>query len=68
MRAELEHLGVAVSDDATGSVGKEADFGKAEYITDQEIERINAHQQEMAQTEKDYANDRFRSKKDSYCF
>lgn len=50
VRAELEHLGVTVSDDATGSVGKEADFGKAEYITDQEIERINAHQQEMAQT------------------
>lgn len=50
VRAELEHLGVTVSDDATGSVGKEADFGNAEYITDQEIERINAHQQEMAQT------------------
>lgn len=50
VRAELEHLGVTVSDNATGSVGKEADFGKAEYITDQEIERINAHQQEMAQT------------------
>ena len=50
VRAELEHLGVTVSDDATGSVGKEADFGKAEYITDQEIERINAHQQVMAQT------------------
>lgn len=50
VRAELEYLGVTVSDDATGSVGKEADFGKAEYITDQEIERINAHQQVMVQT------------------
>lgn len=50
VRAELERIGVAISEEATGSVGKEADFGRAEYITDQEIERINAHQQEMAQT------------------
>ena len=50
LRAELERLGVPISDEATGSVGDEPDFGKAEYVTDQEIERINAHQQEMAQT------------------
>lgn len=50
LRTELERLGVAISEDATGSVGKAPDFDKAEYITDQEIERINARQQEMAQT------------------
>ncbi len=50
VRAELERLGVTVSEEATGTVGDEPDFGKSEYITDQEIERINAHQQEMAQT------------------
>ena len=50
LRTELERLGVAISEEATGHVGNEPDFGKAEYITDQEIERINAHQQEMAQT------------------
>jgi hypothetical protein len=59
VRAELERLGVPISEEASGSVGNEADFGKAEYITDQEIERINAKQQEMAQTseeaKKDYA-------------
>lgn len=47
---ELQHLGIAISDSPSGSVGESRDFGKAEYITDQEIERINAHQQEMAQT------------------
>lgn len=50
LRSELERLGVSISEEATGSVGNEPDFGKAEYITDQEIERINAHQQEMAHT------------------
>ena len=50
LRTELERLGVAISDEASGSVGNTNDFGKAEYITDQEIERINAHQQEMANT------------------
>lgn len=50
VRMELERLGVAISERASGSVGKEPDFGKAEYITDQEIERINARQMEMAQT------------------
>lgn len=50
LRAELERLGVAISEEATGSVSDAQEFGKAEYITDQEIERINAHQQEMAQT------------------
>ena len=50
LRAELERLGVKISDEASGSVGDEADYGKAEYITDQEIERINARQREMAQT------------------
>lgn len=49
LRAELERLGVKISEEATGSVGDEPDFGRAEYVTDQEIERINAHQQEMAQ-------------------
>lgn len=44
LRAELERLGVPISNEATGSVGDEPDFGKAEYVTDQEIERINAHQ------------------------
>ncbi len=50
VRMELQHLGIAISDTPSGSVGESRDFGKAEYITDQEIERINAHQQEMAQT------------------
>lgn len=50
LRAELERLGVTISEEATGSVSDAQEFGKAEYITDQEIERINAHQQEMAQT------------------
>lgn len=49
VRAELERLGVTISEEATGTVD-DGDFGEAEYITDQEIERINAHQQEMAQT------------------
>ena len=50
LRTELERLGVAISEEATGTVTDDADFGKAEYVTDQEIERINARQQEMAQT------------------
>lgn len=50
VRMELPRLGIAISDTPSGSVGENRDFGKAEYITDQEIERINAHQQEMAQT------------------
>lgn len=50
LRAELERLGVAIIEEASGSVSDAQEFGKAEYITDQEIERINAHQQEMAQT------------------
>ncbi|MBD5201804.1 MAG: hypothetical protein HDS81_00600 [Bacteroidales bacterium] len=50
LRSELERLGVAISEAHTGKVANEADFGRAEYITDQEIERINATQQEMAQT------------------
>lgn len=50
VRMELQHLGIAISDTPSGSFGESRDFGKAEYITDQEIERINAHQQEMAQT------------------
>ena len=49
VRAELERLGVAISEEATGTVD-DGDFGEAEFVTDQEIERINAHQQEMAQT------------------
>lgn len=50
LRTELERLGVTISEEATGSVGNVPDYGKAEYITDQEIERINSHQQEMSQT------------------
>lgn len=50
LRSELERLGVAISEEATGTTSDASDFGKAEYVTDQEIERINAHQQEMAQT------------------
>ena len=50
VRMELQHLGIAISDTPSGSVSENRDFGKAEYITDQEIERINAHQLEMAQT------------------
>lgn len=50
VRMELPRLGIAISDSPSGSVGESRDFGKAEYITDREIERINAHQQEMAQT------------------
>lgn len=53
LRSELERLGIAVSEEATGTVADTSDFGKAEYVTDQEIERINAHQQEMAQTSND---------------
>lgn len=48
VRAELERLGVAISEEATGTVDN-GDFGEAEYVTDQEVERINAHQQEMAE-------------------
>lgn len=50
VRMELQQLGIAISDTPSGSVGESRDFGKAEYVTDQEIERINTHQQEMAQT------------------
>lgn len=50
VRMELSRLGIAISDSPSGSIGESRDFGKAEYITDREIERINAHQQEMAQT------------------
>lgn len=50
VRAELEKLGVVVSDKASGTATDVADYGKAEYITDQEIERINAKHAEMAQT------------------
>lgn len=53
LRSELERLGIAVSEEATGTVADASYFGKAEYVTDQEIERINAHQQEMAQTSND---------------
>lgn len=53
VRMELPRLGIAISDSPSGSVGESRDFGKAEYITDREIERINAHQQEMAQTSPD---------------
>lgn len=53
LRSELERLGIAISEEATGTVADASDFGKAEYVTDQEIERINAHQQEMAQTSND---------------
>lgn len=49
VRTELERLGVVISEEATGTVD-DGDFGKAEYVTDQELERINTHQQEMAQT------------------
>lgn len=50
VRMEIQHLGIAISDTPSGSVSENRDFGKAEYITDQEIESINAHQLEMAQT------------------
>lgn len=50
LRSELERLGVSISEEATGTVSEASDFGKAEYITDQEIGRINARQQEMAYT------------------
>lgn len=50
VRMELPRLGIAISDSPSGRVGESRDFGKAEYITDREIERINVHQQEMAQT------------------
>jgi N12 class adenine-specific DNA methylase len=48
--AELERLGVEISEEATGTVGDKTDFGKAEYITDREIERINAREAEKRQT------------------
>lgn len=50
VRAELERLGVEISEEATGTVGDKTDFGKAEYITDREIERINASEAEKRQT------------------
>ncbi len=50
VRAELERLGVEISEEATGTVGDKTDFGKAEYITDREIERINAREAEKRQT------------------
>ena len=45
LREELEALGVRISEKASGSVGKKNDFGKAEYITDEDIAAINARAQ-----------------------
>lgn len=50
IRRELERLGVPVSEEASGSIGDEPDFGRAEYITDADIERINTRQQAAAVT------------------
>ena len=50
VRQELERLGVEISDVASGNAGKAGNFGKAEYITDREIERINAREAEKRQT------------------
>lgn len=44
----LKTKGETKSEEATGTVDN-GDFGEAEYVTDQEVERINAHQQEMAE-------------------
>ena len=41
LRDELEKLGVEISDEASGRVADEADFGKAEYITDKKIAQMN---------------------------
>ena len=45
LREELEALGVRISEKASGSVGKKNDFGKAEYVTDEDIAAINARAQ-----------------------
>ncbi len=41
LREELERLGVKIGDEASGSVGEDASFGKAEYVTDKMIAEMN---------------------------
>jgi transposase len=41
LRDELEKLGVEISDEASGTVGDDASFGKAEYVTDKMIADMN---------------------------
>ena len=41
LREELEKLGVEISDEASGSVGEDASYGKAEYVTDKMIAEMN---------------------------
>lgn len=41
LREELEKLGVEISEEASGTVGDDASFGKAEYVTDKMIADMN---------------------------
>ena len=41
LRDELEKLGVEISDEASGTVGEDTSFGKAEYVTDKMIAEMN---------------------------
>ena len=41
LREELEKLGVEISEEASGTVGDYASFGKAEYVTDKMIADMN---------------------------
>lgn len=41
LRDELEKLGVEISDEASGTVGEDTSYGKAEYVTDKMIAEMN---------------------------
>ena len=45
VREELEKLGVKIDEKPSGSVSKNASFGKAEYVTDEQIESMNGRLQ-----------------------
>ena len=48
VREELEKLGVKIDEKPSGSVSKNASFGKAEYVTDEQIETMNGRLQANA--------------------
>ena len=48
VREELEKLGVKIDEKPSGSVSKNASFGKAEYVTDEQIEAMNGRLQANA--------------------
>ena len=48
VREELEKQGVKIDEKPSGSVSKNASFGKAEYVTDEQIEAMNGRLQANA--------------------